>query len=146
MIVVSNTSPIINLAAIGQIDLLRRLYSRVIIPQAVYDEIISAGAGQPGVEEVRSAEWIETRRATDRIVIAALQTELDDGEAEAIALAIELNADLLLLDERKARRIASQLGLRFIGILGALVEAKHQGIIFCPPRGRRPDHARRVLD
>jgi len=97
MIVVSNTSPIINLAAVGQLGLLRQLYARVIIPQAVYHETVVVGAGQPGAIEVTTFDWIEIRRATNEVAVASLQLELHEGEAEAIALAIELSADLLLL-------------------------------------------------
>ena len=127
MIVVSNTSPIINLAAVGQLDLLRQLYGKVIIPQAVYHEITVIGAGQPGAMEVQTLEWIETKQVTNRALVMVLQTELDEGEVEAIALAIELRADLLLLDERLGRTIASRLGLQFIGLLGVLIEAKQKG-------------------
>ena len=127
MIVVSNTSPIINLAAVGQLDLLRQLYGKVIIPQAVYHEITVIGAGQPGAMEVQTLEWIETKQVTNRALVMVLQTELDEGEAEAIALAIELRAGLLLLDERRGRAVASRLGIRFVGLLGVLIEAKQKG-------------------
>jgi predicted nucleic acid-binding protein len=84
-----------NLAAVGQLDLLRQLYGRILIPQAVHAEIAIVGKGQ----------------------------------AEAIALAVELQADLLLLDERKGRVVASRLGLKSVGLLGALIEAKHRSLI-----------------
>lgn len=129
MIVVSNTSPIVNLAAIGQLDLLRLLYGKVAIPQAVYNEIVVTGTGQPGATEVETFDWIETKQATNQAAVASLKLELDEGEAEAIALALELKADLLLLDERKGRMTASRLGLKFIGLLGVLMEAKHKGLI-----------------
>ena len=129
MIVVSDTSPIVNLAAVGQLELLRQLYEKVVIPQAVYDEILSAGPGHPGVAEVATFDWIETKQVENRTVVASLELELDPGEAEAIALAIELRAELLLLDERKGRTVASHLGLKFIGILGILIEAKHKALI-----------------
>ena len=129
MIVVSNTSPIVNLAVVGQLDLLRQLYDKVIIPQSVRDEIVIAGEGQPGATEVSSLEWIETRQVTDRPLLASLRLELDEGEAEAITLAIEMRANLLLLDERKGRAIAARLGLQFVGLLGVLLEAKHAGLI-----------------
>jgi len=129
MIVISNTSPIVNLAAIGQLDLIRQLYGQVTIPQAVYNEIVIVGTGQPGATEVEAFDWIETQQATNRTVVASLRLELDEGEAEAIALAVELKAGLLLLDERKGRAIASRLGLTFIGLLGVLIEAKHRGLI-----------------
>ncbi|CAG0928861.1 hypothetical protein TFLX_01106 [Thermoflexales bacterium] len=129
MIIVSDTSPLINLAAVGQLDLLRQLYDRVIIPQAIYDEIVIAGAGQPGAAEVKTASWIETRRVQNQALADVLKLELDRGEAEAVALALELKADLLLIDERKGRAIATRLGLVYIGLLGALVEAKRCGLI-----------------
>lgn len=129
MIVVSDTSPIVNLAAVGRPDLLRQLYGRVLIPRAVHDEIVIVGADQPGAAEVEAFDWIETREVTHLPLVASLELVLDEGEAEAIALAVGLQADLLLLDERKGRVVASHLGLKFIGLLGVLIEAKHRGLI-----------------
>lgn len=129
MIVVSNTSPITNLAAVGQLDLLRQLYENILIPQAVYEELTSGGGQQPGATEVQTFAWIETRAVKDRALVAALRGELDEGEAEAIALAKELAADLLLLDERRGRTVASRLALRFVGVLGTLIEAKQRGLL-----------------
>lgn len=129
MIVVSNASAIINLAAVGQLDLLRQLYDKIAIPQAVYHEIAVVGVGQPGATEVQTLEWIETRQVVKRTLVASLQIELDKGEAEAIALAVELKAELLLLDERLGRAVASRLGLKFIGLLGVLIEARGKRLI-----------------
>lgn len=129
MIVVSNTSPITNLAAVGQLDLLRQLYEKVLIPPAVYGELTGSSGGQPGALEVQTLEWIETRPVADRALITALQMELDEGEAEALALAKELAAGLLLLDERRGRAVASRLHLRFIGLLGVLIEAKQRSCL-----------------
>ena len=129
MIVVSNTSPITNLAVIGQLDMLRQLYATVLIPQAVYGEWTFNGSRQPGGREAQTLPWIEIKHVTDRMLVTALQLELDLGEAEAIALAVEVKADLLLLDERRGRLVASRLGLRFVGLLGVLTEAKQQGYI-----------------
>jgi hypothetical protein len=123
VIVVSNTSPITNLAAISQLPLLQQLYETIIIPQAVYDEIVA------GSIEVQTELWIQTQQVANYALVTALQLELDWGEAEAIALAIELKADLLLLDERRGRTVASRFGLKFTGILGVLIEAKHKGAI-----------------
>ena len=127
MIVVSNTSPITNLAAIGQLEMLRQLYAKVLIPQAVYGELTFGGVIQPGGREAQTLPWIETKQVTDWVLVTALQMELDPGEAEAIALAVELKAYLLLLDERRGRVVASRLGLHFVGLLGVLSEAKQQG-------------------
>jgi predicted nucleic acid-binding protein len=127
LIVVSNTSPIINLAAVGHLNLLQQLYNEITIPEAVYREIVIVGAGQAGSHEVQTASWINTRTVSNQTGITLMEIELDRGEAEAIALAAELSADLLLLDERRARRIASRLGLRYIGVLGVLLDAKNRG-------------------
>jgi len=129
MIVVSNASSIINLAAVGQLDLLQKLYGKITIPQAVFEEIVIRGKGQPGSKEAQSLEWIETIATSEDVLVTLLQLEVDEGEAEAIALALELKAELLLLDERRGREVASRLGLKFTGILGVLIEAKHKGLI-----------------
>ena len=129
MKVVSNTSPIINLACIGQLNLLHQLYGEVIIPGAVYEEITVTGAGEPGCSEVQDKEWIVLHTIVNRPLVDALRLEIDPGEAEAIACAIELQADWLLLDERLGRRVAGRLGVRYIGLLGVLIEAKRNGLI-----------------
>jgi uncharacterized protein len=129
VIIVSNTSPIINLASINQLTLLSKLYEKIIIPQEVYQEIVVIGTGQPGSSEVKSYDWIKTQNIKNRALVEALKIELDDGEAGAISLAIELNADLLLIDEKLGRSTASRFGLKYIGILGLLVEAKSKGLI-----------------
>ena len=129
MIVVSNTSPIINLAMINQLNLLERLYGTVIIPPAVYDEIVTGGAGQPGADVVQALDGFEVRPVSNRPMVINLAGSLDLGEAEAIVLAVELGADLLLIDERQARIVAKRLGVNHIGLLAVLVQAKHAGLI-----------------
>lgn len=129
MIIVSDTSPINNLAAINQLDLLRQLYDTVVIPQAVYRELTEPDFPVAGATEVQTFDWIQTRQVTNRILVEALQNELDTGEAEAIALSLELEADQVLIDERRGRIVAARLNLRYTGILGILVEAKAQGLI-----------------
>ena len=129
MIVVSNTTPIVKLAAVGHLDLLQQLYGALLIPPAVYHEIVVVGAGLPGALEVQTLPWFQQRPVTPSGLLTRLQLELDAGEAEAVALADEIKADLTLLDERRARRIASQLGLSHVGVLGMLIEAKQRGLI-----------------
>ena len=129
MIVISNTSPIINLAAIGQVDLLKQLYERIFIPEAVLRELLAFDPEQLKAPEMQSLLWMETRSVANRSMAASLLLELDEGVAEAIVLAMEIKADLLLLDERQGRKVASQLGLKFVGLLGVLIEAKHKGFI-----------------
>lgn len=131
MIIISDTSIITNLAAIQHLHLLPQLYNQVIIPGAVYRELIDINPPVPGSIEVQAATWIEIRKVVNRNAVERLQQEvrLDLGESEAIALALELSADLLLIDERRGRAEANRLGLRITGILGILVEAKHQNLI-----------------
>lgn len=127
--VVSDASALINLARIGELDLLRRLYGELLIPEAVWREVVVEGAGQPGAEEVGAASWIETRDVANENLVRALRQDLDAGEAEAIALALEVGADLLLMDERLGRETARYLGVRYVGLIGVLVVAKRSGVI-----------------
>jgi len=129
VIVVSNTSPIINLAAIGKLDLLKESFEKIYIPKGVYHEITVKGRGEPGDREVRTVNWIEAVKVKDIPLLRHLRKKLDEGEAESIALSMQLEADLLLLDEYAARDIASKHGLRFIGLLGVLMRAKEAGCI-----------------
>jgi uncharacterized protein len=129
VIVVSDTSPITNLASIGQLELLRQLYGQIVIPPAVYRELTTAGETVPGYQEVQTFDWITVQSVKDFARVASLLEQLDEGEAEAIALAIEQQAEWLLIDEELGRRIAENYQIQFTGILGVLIEAKHQGLI-----------------
>jgi len=129
VIVVSDTSPINNLAAIGVLDLLRALYGTVVIPEAVYAELTDPNFLVAGSKAVQSLDWIQVRAVTERTMIESLRGELDPGESESIALALELNAERVLIDERRGREVAKRLNLRYTGLLGVLVEAKAQGLI-----------------
>jgi predicted nucleic acid-binding protein len=129
VIVVANTSPLTNLTAIGQIDLLRRLYGHLHIALGVWEELNADGQRWPGRDEVAAADWIERHAVQNRPLVRALQRDLDRGEAETIALALELEADLVLLDEREGRRAAKRLELRVLGVAGILLEAKAGGEI-----------------
>lgn len=129
MIVISDTSPINNLAAIDQLHLLQQLYGTVFIPEAVYQELTEPSFPVAGSTEVQTFDWIETCAVIDRTLVDSLSDELDIGEAEAIALAVEMQAEQVLIDERRGRLVAARLNLRYTGILGILVEAKSQGLI-----------------
>lgn len=129
MIIVSNTSPIISLATVRELNLLQQLYDRIVIPQAVYRELTRGGITEAGAREVQTWEWFQTYLVVNQTLVAALREKVDLGEAEAIALAIELNADLLLIDERRGRKIASNMGLKCVGVLGILLIAKRRGLI-----------------
>ena len=131
MTVISDTSAITNLAAIHNLQLLLQLYSQVMIPEAVYRELADIDPPVPGTLEVQRASWLEVREIVNREVVERLQDEvrLDSGESEVIALALELNADLLLIDERRGRAKADRLGVRITVLLGILVEAKQKNLI-----------------
>lgn len=129
MIVISNTSPISNLAAIGQLELLQQLYGNIIIPPAVYQELINSGDTDPATLAVQTLGWIQTQPVLDRVLLETLQTNLDPGEAEAITLAVEIHADRLIIDERRGRNEAIRLGLQVTGLLGIVLAAKQQGLI-----------------
>ena len=129
MSVVSNASPLINLARIGELKLLRQLYGELLIPEAVWQEVVIEGMGQPGADEVKAAIWIKTQTVTNTTLVSALRQELDAGEAEAIALTLETEAEMLLMDERVGREVARHLGLCCTGLIGVLVEAKHKEML-----------------
>lgn len=130
MLVVADAGPLIYLSAVGQLELLRRLHDRVLVPRVVFEEVVERGAGLPGSLEVAQANWLEilSVAATDPI-LQTLLTTLDAGEAAALALARRENADLVLIDERRGRAAARRLGLQVQGTLGVLVRAKRAGTI-----------------
>lgn len=129
MRVVSNSSPLIGLARINQPRLLQELYAEICVPPAVWQEVVVQGADQPGASQIACANWIRQVPTQNAPLLRALSQDLGLGEAEAIVLAQELPADLLIVDERQARERARRLGLRFIGICGIIVEAKHRGLV-----------------
>ena len=134
MKVVSNTSPLTNLAAIGQFRLLEALYGQLIIAEGVWHELNAYGQTWPGREEVAAAGWTERPSVVNTPLVEALRRDLDLGEAETITLALELKADLVLMDEREGRRAAQRLGLKTLGVVGVLLDAKRQGFLpaVCP--------------
>ena len=123
---VSNTSPISNLAWIGRLDLLRVQFTEIWIPEAVETELQSVPdpVARRAIVEAQRGRWLKVRAPGDGPLISLLAVELDIGEAQAIALALELNAGWLLIDEREGRAMARQLGLKLTGVLGILLRAK----------------------
>ena len=113
-----------NLARIEALQLLPTLYDTVTVPEAVWTEVVAEGEGRPGAQAVRTAAWIDLQAVANRNLVWALRRDLDAGEAEAIALAIETESALLLMDERQGRATAEHFGLPHIGLIGVLIEAK----------------------
>ena len=131
MLVVSNTSPIMNLAAVDLLDILRRQFVEVIVPEAVIEEL-RLDSGYPGTDKIRiamSEGWLRQEVVENKQVALALRRELDNGEAEAIALALQLGTETILMDEREGRSVAKSMGLSPIGIIGVLIRAKQKGEI-----------------
>lgn len=130
MIVVSNASPLIILAKIGRLEVLRLLHGRVIVPAEVYAEVVIPGVALPGAMQIAQAGWIETRRLGNIEALSdALAVALAQGELAAILLAEEIKADLILLDDRPARRLAVAKGLRVRGCVGILEAAYRKGYL-----------------
>jgi hypothetical protein len=125
VIVVSDTSPITYLHQIDRFSLLTSLYGEVVIPPAVERELKQAGLLHEGLDW--SVLRVVTPRSTD--MVASLGASLDPGESEAIVVASEIHADLLLIDEASGREIARRMGIRLTGLLGVLLEAKRRGIV-----------------
>jgi predicted nucleic acid-binding protein len=125
-VVVVNATPIIALSLIDELDLLRALYDRVVVPSAVEAEVLVGGRGGIGSAELREASWLRVAALQDPRR-ADLLADLDRGEAEVLALAQELHADLVIIDERLARLHAKRLGLTLTGTLGVLLKAKQLG-------------------
>jgi len=127
-LIIADSSPLIGLARIGLLAVLPRLAKRVVVPQAVLAEVTSAREDAPGAAEVAAQSWIEVRQA-DPAAVAPLLILVGRGEAEAIALAQrELDA-VLLMDDLRARKLAERLGLRRMGTVALLAQAKKQGLI-----------------
>lgn len=128
MIVVSDTSPICYLLLIGRIDLLQVLYNSIIIPQTVADEL-SASESPIAVKDwiAQPPSWLQIR-AVEPLQAIDLE-KLDPGEREAILLAQQLKADLVILDDRAARQAAINRGLKIIGLLGILKDAAQADLV-----------------
>jgi uncharacterized protein len=119
-LIISNASPLIALEQLSQLELLRRLYSNLVVPAAVAREVAPS---------VRLPPWIDVRTLSQPIAARVLQAGLGPGESETIGLALELNAHRVILDDRPARRLAQALGLRVRGTVGLLVVATRTGLL-----------------
>ena len=128
MIVVADTSVLLNLCRIGQVNLLAQLFHEVIIPMEVAAEFNRLALQTPRFQGLILPAWIQQRNVSS-ISGAILAAKLDAGETAALALALEIRADALLVDERRGHQVAVQLGLKTIGVLGILLQAKTSGLI-----------------
>ena len=114
---------------IEKTDLLRDLFQKIYIPEAVFREVTEQGDQRAGAKIVREAGWIIKKQIGDCTQADMLMTVLERGEAEVLVLANEIQADLILLDEEKARKTAVRAGFKVMGLIGILIVAKRLGLI-----------------
>ena len=128
MIVVADTSVLLNLCRIGEEELLTRLFREVVIPREVAAEFDRLAVAVPRFQGLTLPAWIRQQQpSTISAVVRA--AGLDLGETAALNLALEIHADALLVDERRGHRVAVQLGIKTVGVLGILLQAKTSGLI-----------------
>ena len=125
--VVSNTTPLISLLKLDRLDLLQSLYGQINIPEAVYKEI-EAGKSKGFYQDLSQIDWINIIQIKNELAVKYF-IDLDAGEAEAIVLATELSADLIVLDEKLGRLHAKHADLKVTRTLGILTKAKIQGLV-----------------
>ena len=128
---VSDTSPILGLSAIGLLELLQEQFGAVFIPQAVLSELKVAEnfRGTASVQKALDAGWLKPAEIQNHPLVQSFSLELDQGEAEAIALAIDLEIKMVVMDERIGRERVKSMGLKTVGVIGVLLKAKKQGRI-----------------
>lgn len=129
MIVVSDSTVFMHLAAMNGVELLHDLFGEIYIPEEVHEEVVVRGADRPGAMEMAGAEWVRRRQAGNTLAVSVLQTHLGAGEAACIVLAREMQADLVILDDRPARLQAQEQGLKITGTIGILLVAAERGHI-----------------
>jgi len=127
--VVCDSTVFIGLAKIRKIELLKQIFREVFIPDAVFNEVVTSGKGRPGVKEIANAKWIKREPIKDQRTVEILIAELGQGEAEVLVLGKELNADLLIIDDERARTAATSAGFNIIGLAGILLFAKQLKLI-----------------
>lgn len=127
--IIANSGPLIILSRIGYLFILKEFFKEVNIPHAVWVEIVERGKGRAGANEVAKADWIKVHRVKNTFGVEVLSHEIERGEAEAIVLAKEHNAKLLVIDEKIPREIAESLGLKVAGTLAIVHEAIRRGLI-----------------
>jgi predicted nucleic acid-binding protein len=143
MRVIVNATPLIALAAIGRLHLLQDLFDEVIVPQAVYHEVVVAGSDKPDADTWEAAHWLSVMRPDQEAVLDALLLGLDAGEMAVLLLARQITPDWVLIAERQARRAAFALGLPVKGTLGVLLSAGLSGLL---PKDQALNDLQRLLD
>ncbi len=131
MIIISDTTPIISLIKINRLDLLEKLFGEIIIPEAVFKELTTNTAFENEAEIVKKSSFLKISSVQNRKALELLQviSGLDEGESEAIILADELKSNVLVIDEKKGRKVAKKLGITITGTIGILIQAYNEKMI-----------------
>lgn len=127
--VVVNTTPLIALSHVGQLDLLKKLYGEIIIPEAVYGELSVKTESVCKKAVDNSLDWIRVGKIENQMAKDMYKTQLHDGKVEVMILAKEMTADVVIIDDANAKKYAKYLKLPVTGTLGVLLRAKQQGYI-----------------
>lgn len=122
--IISNATPLITYAKIGQLSLLEKIVGKLVIPNAVAQEISIYTQNKPGFIDLKKETWIEIQSITDTKQLTTLMASLDRGEAEVITLALETKPKLVLIDEITGRKVAESFKLNVSGSVGILIKAK----------------------
>lgn len=128
-VAVADASFLIGLCLINQTGLLAALFDRVLVAAAVWEEVVTRGGGRPGAEQIAGAAFVERHTVQQRDLVEILELFLDPGEAETLALARERSCSLVLMDDFRARQAARRAGMRTLGVVGLLLEARRRGLI-----------------
>jgi predicted nucleic acid-binding protein len=119
--VVSNSTPLIALSKIDRLSIVKEFFGSIIIPTAVFVEVATDNKERAGKAEVSKAKWIHSEKVSNNLAVDILSANLDVGEAEAITLAKEIKADLLLIDDKDGRKAAKSVGVPITGTVGLLL-------------------------
>lgn len=128
-VVVSDTSPLLNLALIAQLQLLKTQFSSISVPRQVWDEIAAGEAGLDALRELRDSGFLNIVEVEESNLFTEIRHELDRGETAAICYAIEHEADVILLDETDGRQVARRHDLTMTGVIGILLRGAKEGDI-----------------
>lgn len=128
-LVVSDTSPLLNLALIERLGLIESQFSEVTVPQQVWNELTDGEDGLEALRELRDDRLLHLVEVERSDLFVELFHELDLGETAAICYAVEQNADLVLLDERDGRRVARRHDLNVTGVIGILLRGAKTGVV-----------------
>jgi predicted nucleic acid-binding protein len=127
--VVVNTTPLIALSHIGQLDILKKMYGEILIPNAVYNELSAKPDSICKIEVENSKDWVRIEEIKNQMAKSMYKTQLHEGEVEVMILAQEVNADLVIIDDANAKKYAKYLKLPVTGTLGVLIKAKQSGYV-----------------